>query len=455
MYLNNNIKFWLKLILPVAFILQIFYTFLLSSVYIIPDYRNINIWTIINYIGAYFGVSALMFSIANKEVIRFKFLGLLIGIGFTIVLYTVLYDIKNAYTNPSSNLIVIFAPLGGYILCQQLFFYFKNKNIELSKLYFLLTVMFVLMAWSTQTALEIIKFIFPHVYDIDIYKIDSAFGNITIPVVQWFERSPAFFQTLVLEVYSLLTIVLFIVVALFIREKKEKKYHIIRVLIIPFGLAFICYSIIPVSGPIYAFSTQYFPLNMPMASEIQGGKIFIPPAARNGMPSMHLTGALLIWLLSAGLNRKIYFYAATIFMLITAFATIAFGEHYLLDLVVALPFAAFIAVGLANPDNFIFRDKITTVLWLSTGITFAIWMLMLLGASEWLFVHLWVVQLFTAWSIIVATIIFVFYVKFVWNDKVVLQISDIPQSITIAQKYKIQNTPKWIIGVFIASGFAG
>lgn len=452
MYLNNNIKFWLKIILPIIIVLQIFYTSLADSIYILPNLKNMDVWVGLNYIGAYFGISALMLSIAKKEIISLKILGIFLGLGFIFVVYSIV--IKTAYTNPSSNFIVLVAPLGGYVFLQQVLFYIKKKNLEQVELYFLLTAVFILMACATQTALEIIKFIFPRVYDINIYKIDAAFGNITIPVVQWFDEAPALLQTLILEVYSFLSIFLFIIVALFLRENKGKKYHIIRVLIVPFGLAFLLYSIIPVAGPIYAFSSQYFPLNMPRVSEIQGGKVFIPPAARNGMPSMHLTGALLIWLLSAGLNRKIYFYVATFFMLITAFATIALGEHYLLDLIVALPFAAFIGVSLANPDNFIFKNKKITILWVSAGVTFLLWILLLLIASEWLYTHLLFVQLLTLWNVIVSFILFSIYIKFVWHD------TDKNTDVIEKKQYIIKNkdiltTPRWVIGVFVASGFAG
>ncbi|OOV82930.1 MULTISPECIES: fused MFS/spermidine synthase [unclassified Acinetobacter] len=448
MYLNENIKYWLKIIFPIAILLQLFSFSLFHSFNFLPSFYTINHWGMLNNIGAYFGISALMFSIAKSKVIKpYLFMGLVI-VGYFIFFL----DITNAYSNPSANLMVILAPLGIYTLFKQLYFYFLKRNNNLSILYFLLTFLFILMAWSTQTALEVNKFILPHVYDIDIYKIDSAFGNITLPFVQWFEMSHAFWKTLVLEVYSLLSIVLFIVVSLFIRENKEKKYNIIRVLIVPFGLAFICYSIIPVSGPVYAFATQYFPLNMPTASEVQSGKVFIPPAARNGMPSMHLTGALLIWLLTAGLSRKIYFYIATIFVLLTAIATIAFGEHYLLDLVVALPFAAFIGTGLANPDNFIFKNKKITTLWMSSGLTFIIWMLMLLVSSEWLYRNLLFVQLFTIWSVVVTAILFSIYIKYVWNDAEVITPS---LDIEDTEKPETSTIPRWVIGVFVASGFAG
>ena len=49
-------------------------------------------------------------------------------------------------------------------------------------------------------------------------------------------------------------------------------------------------------------------------------------------------------MIAAAFRRKIFFALSVLFLAGTAWATMALGEHYLIDLVVALPFAA--ALGL-------------------------------------------------------------------------------------------------------------
>jgi hypothetical protein len=56
------------------------------------------------------------------------------------------------------------------------------------------------------------------------------------------------------------------------------------------------------------------------------------------MPSLHLGAALLVWWNSRFWPRWGRVLAAS-FALATAFATMALGEHYLADLIVAFPFA--------------------------------------------------------------------------------------------------------------------
>ena len=59
-----------------------------------------------------------------------------------------------------------------------------------------------------------------------------------------------------------------------------------------------------------------------------------PHAARDCMPSMHFTWALLFWWYSRGRVRKLM----AVFAWVTAAATLGLGQHYWIDLVAAVPF---------------------------------------------------------------------------------------------------------------------
>jgi len=59
-------------------------------------------------------------------------------------------------------------------------------------------------------------------------------------------------------------------------------------------------------------------------------------AARNCMPSMHLAWALLVWF---NVRRPWLRRCALAFVVLTALSTLATGEHYVVDLIAALPFA--------------------------------------------------------------------------------------------------------------------
>src|SRR5712692_3513987 len=97
------------------------------------------------------------------------------------------------------------------------------------------------------------------------------------------------------------------------------------------------YNLFPAAGPLYVFGKD-FPNHLPDASAMVIQPLLVPHAPRNAMPSVHLACALLIWWNTVGLARGLRV-AAAAFLTMTALATLGFGEHYLIDLIVAVPFA--------------------------------------------------------------------------------------------------------------------
>jgi hypothetical protein len=104
-----------------------------------------------------------------------------------------------------------------------------------------------------------------------------------------------------------------------------------------FAVAFLggiaVYALCPVCGPRYAFASQ-FPFHAPAAIVPHPVAIAAPP---NAVPSLHMTTALLIlWFARHWLAGRVL---AVVFLLVTVFATLGAGEHYLFDLIVAVPYS--------------------------------------------------------------------------------------------------------------------
>lgn len=102
------------------------------------------------------------------------------------------------------------------------------------------------------------------------------------------------------------------------------------------GYAF--YYCMPGIGPRIALAATW-PSRMPDPNTIPLALITdLSNAPRNLMPSLHMTWALLIVLAAArmGLAARI---GAWVFLAATVAGTLGLGEHYLIDLVVAVPFA--------------------------------------------------------------------------------------------------------------------
>ena len=92
------------------------------------------------------------------------------------------------------------------------------------------------------------------------------------------------------------------------------------------------YHLFPATGPLYAFMMQ--PDLQPAVAPVPVPVEFI----RNGMPSLHTTWALLIFLNSRDMGH-VARGCCTVFLILTLCSTLILGEHYVIDLIVAAPFA--------------------------------------------------------------------------------------------------------------------
>ena len=115
-------------------------------------------------------------------------------------------------------------------------------------------------------------------------------------------------------------------------------------------LGYVAYYFVPACGPIYFLT----------------GKLAAAP--RNAMPSLHLTWALLVWRelrIQSVLGRLF----GDVFLVLTIIATVGLGEHYLVDLIAAVPFWLFVErlCGFAYHRLHPFRQRALRVIESSTS----------------------------------------------------------------------------------------
>ncbi len=128
----------------------------------------------------------------------------------------------------------------------------------------------------------------------------------------------------------------------------------------------ILYRLVPAAGPVYRWGPS-FPSLLPLADLALVPSPVDIGAFRNAMPSLHFAGALFVawgtW--DLGWLRRLFGLG---FLALTALATLGTGQHYLVDLVVAVPFALAVEASVRRPSRWM-------VLFLSsTGVALT-WML--------------------------------------------------------------------------------
>lgn len=242
----------------------------------------------------------------------------------------------------------------------------------------------------------------PKTYDLFLYAFDSQLGS-----------SPSFFagrlfarfaalRYVCFTAYASLPLAMTIAFALDGDKRRRNSSGIMTAFTVAAFGGFILYNMYPATGPIYVFGAD-FPLGHPLSPSppfelIPGG-----PKPRNAMPSVHLTMALLILWNSRRWARH-WRVMAVLLCAATILATLGLGEHYLVDLFVAVPFSL-MAQGVAASDLTWHRPERAVAA--AGGLTMVLfWLLYLRLPSP----PLYRIGLF-AWAILTATAALAVYLE--------------------------------------------
>ena len=190
----------------------------------------------------------------------------------------------------------------------------------------------------------------PVTFDVHALLWDRAAGfNFAPQLIAAVDDTPGF-RSFITLCYGL-TPLGFLAVAL--KQLRGRPAHVPSALlawVLVTSLALLAYHLFPITGPKYVFGSDGFAKALSDQTGHAVQLVGVPPYPRNGMPSMHfgwlLAACILWWQTGSGwLSRAILLLTAAG----TATATIYLGEHYVIDLVVAVPFVL-AGLALASPD---------------------------------------------------------------------------------------------------------
>ena len=412
------------------------------------------------YGGSYFGLTGIILWLGKLSPLsnRLMVFALLVGV-FSCILQSWLAE---AAVQINIWVLTLFWAIGIATLLVFLakgFRIIRQKNLDtfdrnFCKSYIFLTLIVFSLGIAKNNVLETSSLILPLTLDADLYKIDTAFYGFASWLYSAFVGNAlSWWNILVAVGYTLLNLMLLLSLTVVLRERRAGQLNIFRVLVVPFMLAPVLYIVTPVAGP-PAYGTHY-PHDMNFVLEAAKGMTEVVPSVRNGMPSMHFTGAMLIVLVMACLTRKVYFYAACAFAAITFIATMALGEHYLLDLIVAAPYCIALGTALLNPPGWQFWRRRS---WWVCALLFAAWELALHFDTTRFFLidHLNVVRLLSLASVAAAAWGFAAFLRVVWRLPAP---TEAEWRASLEAEYRPaasgQVSTRWVYGLFICSGFAG
>jgi cytochrome P450 len=186
--------------------------------------------------------------------------------------------------------------------------------------------------------LYFIKDFYPLTHDAAAYAVDAAYGTqSSFAVGRLFAAWPVL-RLVCFAIYVAPPPALVFVYALQTRARRPPPVDIVTVLLITALTGYAFYFLFPVCGPLFAFGDA-FPNSPPPVRDILGQQLTITDkdAWPNGMPSLHLASVILAYWHARPYGRVARAVAA-VFVIGTVLATLGLGEHYFVDLVVALPF---------------------------------------------------------------------------------------------------------------------
>lgn len=219
---------------------------------------------------------------------------------------------------------------------------------------------FTVFIMGSQQLLNLAGLLFPKTADLYAYAFDGSLGFQPSFVIGSVFQSHHWISILGHFTYLLLPVPMAMVCAAHLRQKISAPLYMVEVFLCAGLLGYLLYLTFPAAGPVYVAGPEYPGSPLPL-SVLRHWPIQMVPLswrmARNCMPSLHVTWALLIWFNCKPFSRLVRRLAFA-FLLITLFDTLGTGEHYLIDLVVAFPFAVAIQ---ALCTRTAWRSKITPV----------------------------------------------------------------------------------------------
>lgn len=178
----------------------------------------------------------------------------------------------------------------------------------------------------------------PMTFDARMFRLDGAFGFQASILMTQLSRDNPLVGSMLKVAYTYMYVVFILAFGCQVRRGwLSRGWHVVEVWFVVSICGLAAYHFFPVCGPVYAFGDR-FPSAMPVPDLITLAPTLVQPAMRNGVPSLHFGWSFAAWLLALSMPGRLLKWGCGLMVVLMILATLALGEHYLLDLVVAVPF---------------------------------------------------------------------------------------------------------------------
>jgi PAP2 superfamily len=211
----------------------------------------------------------------------------------------------------------------------------------------------VFFVFSAQRVLSVANLLYPKTYDLYLYVADGAFGfQPSFVFARAMARLPGLAFACLLAYLSLPFVMALVYALRLPRNAQQPSWDIISLFMLAGLGGWVLYNVVSATGPIYAFRAIFPWQALPYHSlpKLLLERISVSgDAPRNAAPSLHMAWALLLFWSTQGLSRSLRIFLG-IYLGLTVLATLGTGEHYLVDLLAAIPFALMV-LAIVSPGR--------------------------------------------------------------------------------------------------------
>jgi predicted membrane-bound spermidine synthase len=237
----------------------------------------------------------------------------------------------------------------------------RAEQSEQRRLAATLVAAFVLILVYSLFAIALLRLtaaLHPRTYDAIAFNLDATLGFDPSIVSALVVTAWPPLRELVTAAYILLPFGCAALYGLQLAQPARAPVSILLAFTVSGAAALFLYHACPIAGPRYAFGDFYYVWWAGAPNEL----VTVRPAPRNGMPSMHFGWALLLWMNAAFIGSWARAFFALLLGL-TALATLALGEHYLVDLVAAAPWMVAMQALCATGLGWACRERVRALAW--------------------------------------------------------------------------------------------
>jgi predicted membrane-bound spermidine synthase len=214
----------------------------------------------------------------------------------------------------------------------------RNSRYDFAAARTLLTAFLLvpLIGVAADFCLDLTAALHPTTLDLYLYAFDRSLGFQASQVYAMVVDAIPGLRAAVSTMYVYLPFAVPIFFAIQIARRTTAPANIVLVQVVSAVVALTLFQVFPATGPKFVFGTLY-PYSLPPAHDLAASWVAVMPFPRNAMPSMHFGWALALWLNSLYLGNRRLRAAMALLVGANVLATLGLGEHYLIDLVVAVP----------------------------------------------------------------------------------------------------------------------